>query len=107
MRVYLLTLSFLLLVSSSFAQGAGKVVGSIKVKNETTAIPVSATVALLRAKDSSSVKFTVSQKDGSYSFEQLSNGTYLVAVTSAGYQKSFSPGFEISHEKQAVQVAVI
>ncbi len=107
MRVYLLTLSLLLVVSSSFAQGTGKVAGSIKVKNEATAIPVSATVALLRAKDSSAVKFTVSQKDGSYSFEQLSNGTYLVAVTSAGYQKSFSPGFEISHEKQAVQVAVI
>ena len=107
MKVYLLTLSFLLLVSSSFAQGVGKVSGSIKVKNEATAIPVSATVALLRAKDSATVKFTVLQKDGSYSFEQLSNGTYLVAVTSAGYQKSFSPGFEISNEKQAVQVAVI
>ena len=107
MKVYLLTLSFLLLVSSSFAQGVGKVSGSIKVKNEATAIPVNATVALLRAKDSATVKFTVLQKDGSYSFEQLSNGTYLVAVTSAGYQKSFSPGFEISNEKQAVQVAVI
>ncbi len=107
MKVYLLTLSFLLLVSSSFAQGVGKVSGSIKVKNEATAIPVGATVALLRAKDSATVKFTVLQKDGSYSFEQLSNETYLVAVTSAGYQKSFSPGFEISHEKQAIQVAVI
>ena len=107
MKVYLLTLSFLLLISSSFAQGVGKVSGGIKVKNEATAIPVSATVALLRAKDSSAVKFMVSQKDGSYSFEQLSNGTYLVAVTAAGYQKNFSPGFEISNEKQAIQVAVI
>ena len=66
-----------------------------------------ATISLLKAKDSSVLKFTVAEKDGSYRFEGINYGQYLISVTAVGYQKSYSPVFEIASGSEVVQVKPI
>jgi outer membrane receptor protein involved in Fe transport len=90
---------FLLLTVSSFlvskAQSKnGQVLGSIKDVNQKGI--VSATVALLNAKDSSVAKLAISDKQGDFEFEKINDGKYLVSITASGLAKAFSQLFELS-----------
>lgn len=67
----------------------------------------SATVALLRAKDSSTVKFSVAAKNGKFSFDNIPAGRYLVSISAVGHQKGFSEIFEISSASSLVQLKTI
>ena len=49
----------------------------------------SASVSLLRAKDSSLVKIAVTNKEGKYEFENINEGKFLLAVSSVGFHKKF------------------
>ena len=55
-----------------------------------------ATASLLNAKDSTIVKGTLSNEAGVYVFDHLKTGSYLVKVTSVGYQKAVSQPFAIT-----------
>ena len=55
-----------------------------------------ATISLLKSEDSSIVKVGVAANDGSFEFQNISNGKYLVSVTSAGHSRTYSPTFELS-----------
>jgi outer membrane receptor protein involved in Fe transport len=66
-----------------------------------------ATVTLLRAKDSSVVKGTLSNDAGKYTLDHIAAGSYIIAATNMGYQKSFSPAFEVTDHKVTETVAVI
>jgi iron complex outermembrane recepter protein len=83
----------------------GKVTGSIKDGPQKNL--QSATITLLRAKDSSAVKFSVTSKDGNYEFVNVKEGKYLVSVTLVGYQKAFSPSFEINEANAEVNLTTI
>lgn len=87
------------------AQKGGRVSGA--VTDGTQKNIESATISLLKAKDSSAVKFAVASKDGKYTFEGVAGGAYLISVTAIGYEKGFSPAFEISLEKPEVQLKTI
>ncbi len=56
----------------------------------------SASASLLRAKDSSLVKTTVTDKSGKFQFENITQGKYLVSISAVGYLATFSPVFEVS-----------
>jgi outer membrane receptor protein involved in Fe transport len=58
-----------------------------------------ATVNLLRAKDSSIVKIAITNKDGNFEIEKITNAKYLVAVQSVGYKKYYSNVFELTSTK--------
>lgn len=66
-----------------------------------------ATVTLLRAKDSSVVKGTLSNDAGKYALDHIAPGMYIVAATNLGYQKSCSPQFEVSGTQVNVTVPLI
>jgi iron complex outermembrane receptor protein len=66
-----------------------------------------ATVTLLRAKDSSVVKGTLSTDAGTYAFDHIAAGSYLVAVTNVGYQKAYSPAIEVTGTQLTVTVPAI
>ncbi|HEY0040745.1 MAG TPA: TonB-dependent receptor, partial [Flavisolibacter sp.] len=83
----------------------GKVTGFVSDGSQKTV--EAATVSLLKAKDSSVLKFTVTGKEGAYSFDGINYGQYLVSVTVVGHQKSFSPVFEISSTNETAQVKPI
>jgi len=72
------------------------------IKDESNKSVPSATVALLRAKDSSATKFIVSDKEGIYTFQQIKQGDYLILVTSVGYEKSYSAIFIHRSENQTI-----
>jgi len=83
----------------------GKINGSIKDSSQKNLH--SATITLLKAKDSASVKFAVTNKNGEYEFVNISEGKYIVAVTSVGYKKIFSTAFEITEAKPEIALATI
>jgi outer membrane receptor protein involved in Fe transport len=107
MKVTILLASFLLFlfVSNAMAQNAGKIGGSILSKAEKAA--EGATIALLRSKDSATVKFTAANKEGVFHFENVADGKYLVSVTAVGHQKAFSNIAEINPRQQIVQLPAI
>jgi hypothetical protein len=83
----------------------GKISGTIKDGPQKNL--QSATITLLRAKDSSSVKFSVTNKEGNYEFVNVAAGKYLVSVTLVGYEKAFSAPFEISAANSEVNLGTI
>ena len=98
-------LSFLiLLLATAFAQNGGKISGSIaKDANFTEG----ATVSLLRAKDSATVKLSVANKEGGYAFENIADGKYLVSVTAVGRRKSFSQLIDVNPQQRIIQLPAI
>jgi len=104
MRITILLASFAIFISNAFAQNAGKIGGSV-LQNAKPA--EGATVSLLRVKDSATIKLSAVNKEGVYAFENIANGKYRVSVTAVGYQRSFSPVFELTPSVQTVQVPEI
>ncbi|MFT3980311.1 MAG: TonB-dependent receptor [Ferruginibacter sp.] len=72
----------------SFGAMAQKISGT--VKDESGKALTGATVTLLKAADSSTVKFAVTKTDGKYQFENIAAGNYLLKTTSVGFAANFS-----------------
>lgn len=82
----------------------GKVTGTVSG----TAKPIeAATINLLRAKDSSIAKIAISNKNGEFEFEKLTNGKYLIAVQSVGFKKFYSTAFELTSNKYTYELNTI
>jgi len=67
----------------------------------------SASVSLLRAKDSSLVKIAVTNKEGKYEFENIIEGKFLLLVSSVGFQKKFGQSLEITTENSTFNAETI
>ncbi len=93
----LLFLSFAILFSlqNLFAQNSYNVKGIAKEGKEP--VPF-ATIALLNSKDSSLVKAGYSNDNGTFTFNGIENGNYLISVFAVGYDKFFTPVFEIANK---------
>ena len=61
-----------------------------------------ATVALVKAGDSSTVKFSVTKTDGKYAFEAIPEGNYRVKTTHVGFNNSYSDIITLSAADVAV-----
>jgi iron complex outermembrane recepter protein len=61
-----------------------------------------ATVSLIKAKDSSTVKLAVTKTNGGYSFSGMAEGYFKVLVTYVGYQPAFSSPFVFSSASLSV-----
>jgi len=97
-----------MLVGSLISQaqtGKAKITGNVVDGSQKTI--ESASIALLRAKDSSTLKFSVASKDGQFVFEDVANGKYMVSITAIGYQKGYSETFEVSDANQNIQLKTI
>lgn len=90
---------------SGRAQNAGKVTGSVIDGSQKTI--EAATISLLKAKDSSALKFAVAGTDGYFTFDNIADGQYLVSVTAVGHQAGFSPLFEINATNRTVELKTI
>ncbi|HEY0041436.1 MAG TPA: TonB-dependent receptor [Flavisolibacter sp.] len=104
MKISILFAAFLLFLSSAFAQNGGKISGSIL---QSVKPAEGATVSLLRAKDSATIKLSASDKEGRFTFDNVGNGKYLVSVTVVGHQKAFSKIIEVDAQQQTVQLPAI
>eukprot|EP01136_Pigoraptor_vietnamica_P014894 Opistho-1_new@57504 len=98
MKKIVATLTALGIMGISFvghAQTAasGKVSGTVTSSQKTVE---SASVGVLRAKDSSVAKLGVSDKTGRFEVEKLAEGKYLVVIQAVGHAKYYSESFSIS-----------
>jgi hypothetical protein len=69
--------------------------------------PEYANVLLLQSSDSSLVKGTILGPDGTYYFEDVAPGNYLVASSMIGYQPAFSGLLDIVPGNNVIQVPVL
>ena len=67
----------------------------------------SATVSLLKANDSLVIKFTISDKEGKYSFYNLIEGDYIISVTSIGYANNSSSSFICKNGHQIIPLIIL
>ncbi len=90
----------------SFGQGkTGKITGTV-IDGNTKTIE-SATISLLRAKDSSVAKMSVADKTGKYEFDGIPEGKYLVSISAVGHSKGFSEMIEITATNNNVVLKTI
>ncbi len=99
--ITLITLSMFSLFA--FAQEKiGKITGIIL---NTGHKPVEgATVQLLRADNKAVVKFSLTDKQGSFDIDKIAPGKYILSVTAIGYTTKTSEPVEISSDKKSVQL---
>jgi hypothetical protein len=81
----------------------GEISGTVLDENR-KAFPY-ASVSLLNAKDSTSIKGTLSSDKGTFQFGDLREGKYLVAIYVVGYKKIVKGPFSISASKFSYAVA--
>lgn len=106
MRKSPILLTALSLVLGSFAQaqsGSGKLSGTVTGGEKAVE---AATVSVLKAKDSSVVKFTISNKNGQYIIEPVGQGNYLLSIQAVGYRKYYSKPFQLAAGEQKTMDAV-
>ena len=99
--IAILTLSF----ASQAQKESGRVSGRV-IDGNTKTIE-SATITLLRSKDSSVAKISIANKDGNFVFENISEGKYLVSISAVGHIKGYSESFEISPSNASVTLKTI
>jgi iron complex outermembrane receptor protein len=100
-----LTLLAVILTLSIASQAQTKVSGTV-IDGNTKTIE-SATITLLRAKDSSVAKMSVADKTGNYVFEGVTEGKYLVSISAVGHQKGYSEAFEVASGSPAIKLQTI
>ena len=104
---------FILLAAMSFsiisiaqATRSGKVIGAIKDGGNMKIIDA-ATITLIRSGDSSLVNTAVTDKEGSFVFEKVRDGSYLVAANSIGHSLVYSAPFLVDEEHNDINVGVL
>ena len=93
-KVINLAVAIMLASFTVHAQNPANITGT--VKDDEGKNLQSATVSLLKAKDSSLVKVAVSDKGGKYEFVSIKEGKYLLSYTSVGFEKKFSNHFDLT-----------
>lgn len=85
------------LLSTRFclAQSGAEIAGAVN-DNQNKPVPF-ATVSLLKVKDSSLVKGALSTDAGTYRFDHIANGDYLIKTTAIGYQSGLSKAFSVTN----------
>jgi iron complex outermembrane recepter protein len=103
-NIYLALMLCIASVAARAQGGKGSV--SVTVTNDQKAPLESATVEVLRAKDSALVKTALSDKSGNALAEGLPAGRYLLRVSMTGHQAAYAPVFELN-EGTAQQVPAL
>ena len=100
-NLFFLFASFLFIPNSeTFAQG--KISGQIT--DDKNKIVEFASVTLLKSKDSTLVKGALSDQNGSFEFEKIPSGEYLVNISQMGYKKFYTPKFSLDSDNPNVKI---
>ncbi len=88
------TLFLLIILAQSLAINAQQNSNLLNGRVESNQSPVeSVLVSLLKVKDSSLIKTTLTDKTGQYSFEKIAEGNYFISATLVGFKKMNSQSF--------------
>src|SRR6476660_160488 len=66
-----------------------------------------ANVLLLNFSDSSLIKGSISSADGSFAFENISKGRYVVSTTFTGFERTYSSAINIGEQADQVDIGII
>lgn len=100
--------TFLMLTATLLSQAQTqktRIIGKVIDGNQKTI--EAATIALLKFKDSTAVKFSAADKNGEFVFENIPNGKYLVSISTIGHEKSYSETFDVSDASATVELKTI
>jgi iron complex outermembrane recepter protein len=103
MKTLLFLLASLLFISNVETKAQGKISGQIT--DDKNKIVEFASVTLLKAKDSTLVKGALSDQNGSFEFEKISSGDYLVNISQMGYKKFYTPKFSLDSDNPNVKLS--
>jgi hypothetical protein len=67
----------------------------------------SATISLMKSKDSSIIKIAVSDKEGKFSFIGIPFGSYFITISALSFAKTNSPVFMISETNTTARLGVL
>lgn len=101
----LLTVILTLSMVSQAQTKTGKISGTVIDGNVKTV--ESATITLLRVKDSSVAKMSVADKTGKFEFENVTEGLYVVSISAVGHEKGFSENVQINDANLLVVLKTI
>ncbi|MBC7407138.1 MAG: TonB-dependent receptor [Arcicella sp.] len=102
MKTLLYTIFALLSLNSFKTNAQGKISGQIT--DDKSKIVEFASVTLLKAKDSTLVKGALSDGSGSFEFEKIPLGEYLVSISQMGYKKFYTLKFSLDSENPSVKL---
>ncbi len=97
-------LTFLVLFFTSFLAQAQTVQGKI-ADEKSQSVPF-VSVALIAAKDSQLVKGALTDDGGAFSIPSVSAGSYRILATAVGFEKTYTPVFEIKSDSKTATVDV-
>lgn len=103
-KIFTCALLFMFSIIAFAQSGKGKV--TVTVLNEQKAAVESATVELLRSKDSALIKTAISDKNGVAEIENALSASYLFRITAVGFETVYSHAFEVK-EGEATTVPAI
>ena len=83
----------------------GKITGTVIDGSQKTI--ESATITLIRVKDSSVAKISMADKTGKFEFENIPEGKYMVSISAVGHQRGYSEPVEISVSSPDVKLKTI
>ena len=92
----------LLFISNIETFAQGKISGQIT--DDKNKIVEFASITLLKAKDSTLVKGALSDQNGSFEFEKIASGEYLVNISQMGYKKFYTPKFSLDSDNPNVKI---
>lgn len=102
----LLTFALAALSFTSVAQSKTGVLQGKVIDNQQK--PAEAiTVSLLSARDSSIVKSAATDKNGQYSFQDISSGQYLIQASAVGAPKAYSARLVVSEDQSGIEIPTI
>lgn len=96
MKTLLYSILALLSINSFSTNAQGKISGQIT--DDKSKIVEFANVILLNAKDSTLIKGVLSDGSGSFAFEKIPSGEYLVNISQMGYKRFYTPKFSLDSE---------
>lgn len=91
---------FSILTTQAQTQTRSKITGT--VKNGEKAVEA-ASVTLLSAKDSGVVKIEVTDKNGRFEIVSPGSGSFLLLISSVGFEKKYTPSFKVSPAGEVIQ----
>lgn len=106
MKLLTLLIVFLLVNSVCIAQNSSASISGKIIDEKGIATP-SASVALFNLKDSSLHKVVLTATNGEFEMRGLKPGKYFLAVTSVGYKKGGSKGFELKEAESYFLAPII
>lgn len=105
-QVFLLTLFTIVLFNYAKAAGPDGKISGLVLDDAKKPIDA-ATVILLTAKDSAVVSTQFANRDGSFTFKNLKDNTYILKVTCVGYKTYRSANVIVSAQKHTILPAIV